>query len=85
MQMSDDPDNDLGTSIPYTHLSSAALRGVIESFVLREGTEYGEAEVVLEEKVAAVMRQLQSGEAQIVYDPATSSVDIIPARNAGPG
>ncbi len=83
--MSGDPENDPGTSIPYTHLSSAALRGVIESFVLREGTEYGENDVVLEEKVAAVMRQLQAGEAQIVYDPATSSVDITPVLNEGPG
>ena len=79
--MSGDPEDDAGTSIPYTHLSSTALRGVIESFVLREGTEYGETEVGLDEKVAAVMLQLQAGEAEILYDPVTASVDIVPVRN----
>ena len=80
--MNGDPEDDAGTVIPYTQLSSDALRGVIESFVLREGTEYGESEVGLDEKVAAVTQQLQAGEAQIVYDPTTSSVDIILTGNA---
>jgi uncharacterized protein YheU (UPF0270 family) len=63
--------------IPYTDLSADALRGVIESFVLREGTEYGEREVSLERKVADVLRQLERGEAQIVFDPNTETVDIV--------
>jgi uncharacterized protein len=70
-------------SIPYQELSPDALRGVIESFVLREGTEYGEREVQLEQKVAQVMRQLERGEAQILFDPGTQSIDIIvPGRPA---
>jgi len=32
----------LPVAVPHTGLSAAALRGVIESFVLREGTDYGE-------------------------------------------
>lgn len=63
--------------IPYRELSPEALRGVIESFVLREGTEYGEREVQLEQKVAQVMRQLERGEAQILFDPESESIDII--------
>ena len=55
--------------VPYTELSADALRGVLESFVLREGTEYGERDVSLDQKVAQVTRQLQRGEAQIVFDP----------------
>jgi uncharacterized protein YheU (UPF0270 family) len=66
--------------IPYTELSAEALRGVIESFVLREGTEYGAQEISLEQKVAQVMRQLQRKEAQITFDPDTDSVDIIVRR-----
>lgn len=66
--------------IPYTELSAEALRGVIESFVLREGTEYGTQEISLEQKVAQVMRQLQRKEAQITFDPDTNSVDIIVRR-----
>ena len=63
--------------IPYTELSAEALQSVIESFVLREGTEYGTHEISLEQKVAQVMRQLQRNEAQITFDPDTDSIDII--------
>ncbi|MBB6095361.1 hypothetical protein HNQ60_004251 [Povalibacter uvarum] len=63
--------------IPHTELSHDALRGVIESFVLREGTEYGEREYSLDEKVAHVMRQLERGEAQILFDPVTETIDIV--------
>ena len=66
--------------IPYEALSAAALRGVIESFVLREGTDYGEREVPLEWKVAAILRQLERGEVQIVFDCASQSVDIVVKR-----
>jgi uncharacterized protein YheU (UPF0270 family) len=52
------------------------LRGVLESFVLREGTEYGERDVCLDQKVAQVTRQLQRGEAQIVFDPQSETIDV---------
>jgi uncharacterized protein YheU (UPF0270 family) len=62
--------------IPHKELSADALRGVVESFVLREGTDYGERELSLEQKVSHVLRQLERGEARIVFDPNTESVDI---------
>ena len=71
--------------IPYKELSNDALRGVIESFVLREGTDYGEKDYSLEQKVAHVMRQLERDEAHIVFDPNTESVEILvktKARNS---
>lgn len=63
--------------VPHTELSVDALRGVVESFVLREGTEYGEREYTLEEKLAHVMHQLERGEARIVFDPQSQTVDIV--------
>ncbi len=68
--------------IAHTELSPEALRAVVESFVLREGTEYGEREFSLDEKVAQVLRQLERDEARIVFDPQTQSVNIVvaPAR-----
>lgn len=66
--------------IPYRDLSEPALRGVLESFVLREGTDYGEREIPLDQKVAQVLRQLERGEAQIVFDPVVESVDIVVKR-----
>lgn len=66
--------------IPLHALSADALQGLIESFIGREGTDYGERERTLAEKVADVRRQLERGEARIVFDPETESVNILPAR-----
>lgn len=66
--------------IPHRDLSAAALRGVLESFVLREGTDYGDREVSLEQKVAQVLQQLERGEAQIVFDAVLESIDIIVSK-----
>jgi uncharacterized protein YheU (UPF0270 family) len=67
--------------VPYEELSPEALQGVLEAFVLREGTDYGEREYSLQEKVAHVLRQLERGEARIVFDPETESVDIVVSRS----
>jgi uncharacterized protein YheU (UPF0270 family) len=58
--------------IPHRELSADALRGVLESFVLREGTEYGEHDVSLDEKVAQVLLQLERGEASTSSSPSRS-------------
>jgi uncharacterized protein len=63
--------------VPYTELSPDALQGVIEAFVLREGTDYGERDVPFETKVQQVRRQLERREAEIVFDPNTESVGIV--------
>lgn len=74
------PDDELEgpVEIPMRELSADALRGVVEAFVLREGTDYGPDEYDLESKVAAVMTQLTRREARIMFDPATESVGIVP-------
>jgi uncharacterized protein YheU (UPF0270 family) len=65
--------------IPYTELAAELLHAVVESYVLREGTDYGEKEFSLEDKVSHVISQLKRGEARIVFDPETESVSIIKA------
>jgi uncharacterized protein YheU (UPF0270 family) len=62
--------------VPYTELAAELLHAVVESYVLREGTDYGEKEFSLEDKVAHVIGQLRRGQAQIVFDPETESVSI---------
>jgi len=63
--------------VPYTELAADLLHAVVESFVLREGTDYGEKEISLEAKVARVMAQLKRGEAKILFDPESDSVTIV--------
>jgi uncharacterized protein YheU (UPF0270 family) len=63
--------------VPYGELAPELLRAVVESYVLREGTDYGEREVSLEDKVARVITQVKRGEAQIVFDPDSDTVSIV--------
>lgn len=63
--------------IPQEALSADALRGIIESFILREGTDYGREEVSLEKKVEQIERQLAKGDIKIVFDPETETVGLV--------
>jgi uncharacterized protein len=87
--MTDSPPGDSTTpeppvAVPWREISAPALRGLVESFVLREGTDYGEHEVSLEEKVLQVMHQLARGEAEVMYDPDTNSVSVVVASGRRP-
>ena len=70
--------------IPWQELSTETLDNLIESFVLREGTDYGMQEKTLEQKVADVKKQLVSGEAVLVWSELHESVDIMPAAQFRP-
>ena len=64
--------------IPWQELAEETLNNLIESFVLREGTDYGEHERSLEQKVADVKRQLQRGEAVLMWSELHETVTILP-------
>ncbi|MGH8300885.1 MAG: YheU family protein [Steroidobacteraceae bacterium] len=71
--------------MPPAELSAEALRGVIEAFVLREGTDYGEREYSLEQKVSQVRAQLERGQARILFDPESNTITIevvLPGRTS---
>jgi uncharacterized protein len=63
--------------IPYDQLNPETLHGVIEEFVTRDGTDYGEIEVSLETKISKVLSQLKSGKAVIVFDQRTETCNIL--------
>lgn len=66
---------------PRQDLAPETLDNLIESFVLREGTDYGEQERSLEQKVNDVKRQLKSGDVVLVWSELHETVNIMP-RNA---
>ena len=72
-----------GIVIPFQELSPEALTGVIDEFVTREGTEYGEHDVDLQGKRDAVLRQLQRGEVKVLFDPKTETTNIVPVDDHG--
>ncbi len=62
--------------IPHTALSPDALQNLLEEFVTREGTDYGQHTYSLADKVRHVRRQVETGRAVILYDPRTSTCHI---------
>lgn len=64
--------------IPWQQISPETLENLIETFVLREGTDYGEQERSLNEKVADVRRQLERGDVVLVWSELHESINIMP-------
>jgi uncharacterized protein YheU (UPF0270 family) len=67
-------------AVDHRELSEGALNGLIEEFVSREGTDYGFQEKSFESKVRDVRRQLECGEARIVFDLVEETANIVRNR-----
>ena len=65
--------------ISHRQLSPEALSGLIQEFVTRDGTDSGYTKGSLAENVAMVRRQLDKGQAVIVFDQRTKTCNIMPA------
>jgi uncharacterized protein YheU (UPF0270 family) len=62
--------------IPWQKLLPTTLNALIEEFVTRQGTDYGEQEMAQEFKVKQVHRLLLQGKVRVVFDPETESCDL---------
>ncbi len=62
-------------------LAPDTLRRLVEEFVTRDGTDYGDVEMPLDRRVAAVLAQLKSGVAVIAFDPRAESATIVLKRD----
>ena len=71
--------------IPWQELATETLQNLIESFVLREGTDYGEQERTLEEKVADIRQQLAQGDVVLVWSELRETVNIMPRSQLSSG
>jgi len=66
--------------IPIDTLSPDVLTSIIQEFVLREGTDYGDIEKSLADKVSEIESQLKKGVLVIVYSELHETVNIMPAE-----
>lgn len=64
-------------NIPYQAIHEDTLRNMIEEYVTRDGTDYGEQEMSLEAKVAQVLALLKTGDVAIQYDEALEICEIV--------
>lgn len=63
--------------VPWQALAADTLDNIIEHFVLREGTDYGDQEVPLAQKVAQVKAQLARGEAVLLWSEHHETLNIV--------
>ena len=76
-----EPNTEAPIEINYKLLSADILKAVIEEFVLREGTNYGDIDYSLEQKVLQVHKQIEKGDVKIIFDQTTESVTLLPRRS----
>ncbi len=62
--------------IPVDKLSDEALKGVIDEFISRCGTDYGAVEASSETKFRQAKQKLASGLAVLIFDDETETTNI---------
>ena len=62
--------------IPVNKLSREALKGVIEEFISRDGTDYCEVETSAETKFRYVKQKLEKGLAVLIFDDEAETTNI---------
>jgi uncharacterized protein YheU (UPF0270 family) len=67
--------------IPVDKLSPEALQGVIEEFISRNGTDYGEIEASPETNFRQVKQKLENGLAVLIFDDETETTNIFLAND----
>jgi uncharacterized protein YheU (UPF0270 family) len=67
--------------VPIDQIDPDTLTNLIKEFVLREGTDYGEEEAALEQKIEQVKAQLKIGTAVLVFSELHETINIMPASD----
>ena len=68
--------------VPWKDLPPDTLTNLIEEFVTRDGTDYGDQEIPPSTKVEQVRNQLKKQEAFVVFDEVTESVSVMGKEQA---
>ncbi|MDF1724057.1 MAG: YheU family protein [Alcanivorax sp.] len=68
--------------VPWKDLPPETLTNLIEEFVTRDGTDYGDQEIPTATKVEQVRNQLKREDAFVVFDEVTESVSVMGKEQA---
>ena len=66
--------------IPFEQLSADTLTAILEEYASREGTEYGEVDYSLAQKVTMLRKQLERGDIGISFDAETETCSLVSLR-----
>ena len=69
-------------AVPLKRLQDEVLQALLEEFATRDGTDYGERELDLEEKVERLQYQLRAGDLHVLYDLDCEQWDLVPRAQA---
>ncbi|MFP4130764.1 MAG: YheU family protein [Thiohalospira sp.] len=68
--------------VPPQSLEAATLEAVLEEIVTRDSTDYGDTPVSVDSRREQLRRRLDSGEAALVFDEESATLDVVPAEHA---
>lgn len=68
--------------VPPQRLQPDVLQALLEEYASRDGTDYGERELTLDEKVGRLQSQLNDGDLRILYDIDSEQWDLVPQAQA---
>jgi uncharacterized protein YheU (UPF0270 family) len=66
--------------VPWQDINADTLNHLLEEFASRDGTDYGDYEISLADKVNQLKVQLQQKRILVVYSELHESVNIVPAE-----
>jgi len=66
--------------IPPASLAPETLTNLLQDYITREGTDYGEVELTLEEKLDILRPQVLNSQVLIVYDGSSGSFTLRPVN-----
>lgn len=69
-----------GLEIPFEQINPETLQNMLREFVTREWADLGDSGYTLDDKVAQVLRQLETHTAKVVYDLTTETWNIVAAK-----
>ncbi|MFT7179276.1 MAG: hypothetical protein ACI9EP_000178 [Oceanospirillaceae bacterium] len=67
--------------VPWQDINANTLNHLLEEFASRDGTDYGDYEISLADKVDQLKLQLQQKRILVVYSELHESVNIVPAEH----
>lgn len=69
-------------AVPTQRIEAESLQALLEEFASRDGTDYGERELSLQQKVGQLKSQLERGELLLLYDVQAGQWDLLPRQQA---
>lgn len=66
-----------GVDVPYEQIDPETLRNMIQEFVTRDGSDWGDPGGALEDKIAQVLKQLKNKQVKVVFDLKSETANIV--------